>query len=204
MERTVIYCSRSLWSRWPGLARHWHRRYPRLFDADDLRLTESQPKNHFKEWLAAIHVFRRDGAYSLIEKYNVKRAHPRKRPIFERLVSARQRSVLDAICSHVQPPDLFVFRPGSTVFWFAEVKGEGEPTSDKQIASHRLIERRLGVPVELIEVRLGRRPLPNRRVKLAAGRLQGRIAVVRQHSSLEGLINGAPGRAGRRSLSAIR
>ncbi len=45
---------------------------------------------------------------------------------------------------------------------------------------------------------------PKKRVKLAARSLQGRIAVVRQHSSVWGLITWAPGWTGRRSLSAIR
>jgi hypothetical protein len=45
---------------------------------------------------------------------------------------------------------------------------------------------------------------PNKRVKLAARSLRGRTAVVRQCSSVERLITGAPGRAGRRSLRAGR
>jgi hypothetical protein len=39
---------------------------------------------------------------------------------------------------------------------------------------------------------------PNKRVKLAARLLRGTIPVVRQHSSVNNAIIGAPGRAGRR------
>ncbi len=45
---------------------------------------------------------------------------------------------------------------------------------------------------------------PNKRVKLAARCLGGRIAFVRQHSSVSSSIIGAPGWAGRRSLRASR
>jgi hypothetical protein len=46
--------------------------------------------------------------------------------------------------------------------------------------------------------------LPNKRVKLAARSSRGRIAFVRQYSSVSRSIIGAPGGAGRRSLRASR
>jgi hypothetical protein len=46
--------------------------------------------------------------------------------------------------------------------------------------------------------------MPNKRVKLPARPLRGRIAVVRPYSSVERLIVGAPGMLGRRSLRASR
>ncbi len=51
---------------------------------------------------------------------------------------------------------------------------------------------------------VARRPPSNKRVKLAARFIRGRIAVVRRHSSLRGLITEAPGTVGRRSLRAVR
>jgi len=64
--------------------------------------------------------------------------------------------VLDAIreAYAVQPPDLFVYVPQTSRYWFAEVKGPGDRLSGKQIRSHDAITRELGVPVEIIEVRL--------------------------------------------------
>jgi hypothetical protein len=47
-------------------------------------------------------------------------------------------------------------------------------------------------------------PPSNKRVKLAARSLRGRIAFVRPSSSVERLIFRAPGRVGRRSLGAVR
>src|SRR6266545_4409977 len=165
MARTVIYHSPSLRDRWPKLAKHWRRKYPQLFDVDDVRLTRTQPKNHFREWAAAIHVYRKHGACVLVEKYNARKSHPRKRALYESLLSPQQRDVLDRICMHVQPPDLLVYRPGSKRFWFVEVKGEREPISPKQVRSHRLIAQKLRVRVDLVEVRIGARSLPNMRLK---------------------------------------
>ena len=45
---------------------------------------------------------------------------------------------------------------------------------------------------------------PNKRVKLAARPVGGTIAVVRPYASVERLIIGSPGGAGRRSLRASR
>ncbi len=46
--------------------------------------------------------------------------------------------------------------------------------------------------------------MPNKRVKLTARSSGGRIAFVRPYTSVERLITGAPGGAGRRSLRASR
>jgi hypothetical protein len=54
----------------------------------------------------------------------------------------------------VQPPDLLVYMPKTSRYWFAEVKGPGDRLSTKQVRSHDAILRRLGVPVEIIEVRI--------------------------------------------------
>ena len=89
----IIYCTQELRDRWPvSLARLWRNDYPNLFDDDDVRLSRLQTRNHFNEWFAAIYVFHSRGLLSLIEKY--RRSHPRKKPIFERLLSFDQRQLL--------------------------------------------------------------------------------------------------------------
>lgn len=146
---------RRLWPR--PLASLWRRLYPQLFDADDLRLSSTQPRNHFNEWFAAIHLFHRDGAHSLVEKY-VHARHKKKVAQLPRIISKVKRVILDDIQAefHVQLPDLLVFVPGIARFWFAEAKGPGDRLSAKQIQSHRAIIRRVGVPVEIIEVKVKR------------------------------------------------
>ena len=156
MTRTTIHATKAIRDMWPNpLARQWLQQYPDLFDADDLRLTANQPKNHFCEWFAAIHLFHRERAHSLVEKY-VYQSHPSKVTRLATLLCDRERRILAAIratCG-VQPPDLLVYVPGTTRYWFAEVKGPGDRLSAKQMQSHDAIIEQLRVSVEIIEVRM--------------------------------------------------
>ena len=151
---TVIHCTQAIRDLWPDpLASQWLAQYPELFDEDDLRLAGTQPAYHFCEWFAAIHIFQRDGALSLVEKY-VYPAHARKVALLDERLGSDARAALDAICArlHVQPPDLFVYEPGSGRYWFAEVKGPGDRFSEQQRASHVAIADTMGVRVEVIRV----------------------------------------------------
>ena len=67
-----------------GLPREWNRKYPNIFDEDDLRLALSQPKNHFFEWLGAIVLYQRCGYLSLLEKYQFKN-HKHKQTVLAQL-----------------------------------------------------------------------------------------------------------------------
>jgi VRR-NUC domain len=145
-----IPCPRSLRAQWPNpLAGEWLASYPQLFDEDDYRCTRRQPEHHFWEWLAAIRILERDGAYSLVEKY-VYKNHPRKLACLTSILSAREQSALHEITRGVQPPDLFVYMPDKSRFWFAEVKGPSDRVRPRQAASHLAIERALRVPVEVL------------------------------------------------------
>lgn len=155
-EKTTIYFSRALRDRWPvPLAEEWRASYPGLFDDDDLRLVRKQPQNHFCEWLAAVFLSHRDGVYCLVEKYAYQN-HARKVKLLNELLSSQEREFLRTLVkmAGVQPPDLFLFRPDHSAYWFAEVKGPGDRLTDRQRASHQQITVRLGVPVELIVVEL--------------------------------------------------
>ena len=152
--RTSIHCAKSLRDSWPDpLADHWRVAYPQLFDDDDLRLTVTQGWTHFWEWFAAVHVYETTGAHSLVEKYGC-RTHPGKLEPYKLLLSEPERAILDAICgaNHVQSPDLLIYEPDMSRYWFAEVKGPGDRVTAKQRASHDAIERELGVQVEIIRV----------------------------------------------------
>jgi hypothetical protein len=71
-----------------------------------------------------IHLLHRDGAFSLVEKYAFAN-HPRKRAIMNQLLSESQRRALDGIKAefNIQLPDLLVYAPDGSRWWFAEVKG---------------------------------------------------------------------------------
>ena len=144
--------SKPLWALWPDpLAGEWMRRYPHLFDEDDFRCTRKQQHLHFWEWYAAIHIFEREGAYSLVEKYVYKK-HPVKAARLASVLTQNQIDTLNAICrrTHAEPPDLFVYLPGTHRFWFAEVKVPPDHVRPNQAANHEAIERELGVPVKIL------------------------------------------------------
>lgn len=75
--------------------------------------------------------------------------------------SARPSQVafLDEVVSihHVQPPDLFALRPDGT-FFFAEARGPTDRLSAKQKASHQLIEDTLKASVEILHIKIRKRP----------------------------------------------
>lgn len=139
-----------------GLAREWLEQYPQLFDEVDLGLTRTQPWLHFWEWYAAIHILERDGAYSLVEKYDCPKSHPAKAARLASIVSEGQLHFINTFLDRhgVQVPDLFIYMPGTHRFWFAEVKGPTDRVSAKQAASHEAIRRELGVPVEVLRFTL--------------------------------------------------
>jgi len=155
-NETIIHCPPALRAQWGyGLAQDWRRQYPDVFDADDLRLVKTQSNRHFPEWFAAIHLFHRDGVFSLVEKYGCAN-HLRKLAVWEALFSTTQRKTLDKICEdkNVQGPDLLAYAPDRSRRFFAEVKGPGDRLSSDQIATHRAIAKYSGIPVEIIHVRL--------------------------------------------------
>ena len=139
---------------WPRpLADQWLARYPQIFDADDLRQTIKQPRAHFGEWFAAVHLYETEGALSLVEKYCY-RNHRRKVQVLDSFLSAEDCTFLRNLrATHgVQPPDLFVYIPDTERFWFAEVKGT-DRLSALQRKSHTAIAQTLGVPVRMFYVR---------------------------------------------------
>ena len=156
-EKTTIHFSLKMRDRWPRpLAAEWQATHPDLFDADDLRLTHTQPEKHFYEWLAAIHLFHRDGALSLIEKYGYAN-HAHKVEQLDKILGTDGAAFVRSLRSrhNVQPPDLFVYVPGTSRLWFAEVKGPRDSVMPKQADSHSLLADHLGARVELISIREG-------------------------------------------------
>ena len=155
-QKTTIHCTRAIRALWPNpLAAQWIQQYPDIFDRDDLRLATSQPRYHFCEWFAAIYLFHRDGAHSLVEQY-VYQSHPAKVAQMAALIPEGARKMLDRIRKdcRVQLPDLLVSLPKTRDYWFAEVKDPRDRISEKQRKSHDAIGKELGVPVEIVEVKI--------------------------------------------------
>jgi len=155
LMQTIFY-SPQLRSLWPSeLPRRWRSVYPQVFDNDDLRQIAKQPEHHFFEWYLAVHLFQRYGVLSLVEKAQYIGSHPRKKLVVESLMPKATFDRLSNICGDcgVQWPDLLCYRPGRKGFFFAEAKGPSDKLSDKQIESHRRIQKFLKASVRVFALR---------------------------------------------------
>lgn len=135
------------------LWREWAGKYPDIFDKDDLRLAKSQASRgyHFYEWLAAILIYQASGHLSLVEKYGFSN-HRRKREILNILISP---SLMTKITykprSHqpkrVQNPDLLVYAPDLSDWYFCEVKGKNDRLRPEQEEYFTDLQSATGRPV---------------------------------------------------------
>lgn len=109
------------------LWRDWVEQYTNIFDKDDLRLATSQAHlgYHFFEWLAAILIYQETGFLSLVEKYGFAN-HNRKRVILRELVSPELFRLITNQSKGAQNPDLLVYSPDLSDWFFCEVKGPND------------------------------------------------------------------------------
>jgi hypothetical protein len=133
-----------------GLGLEWAKRFPDLFDEDDIRLIKSEAQHgyHYYEWRAAIHLREKLGYQSLVEKYQFAN-HERKQAVFNsnRFISEKILSKLRNIKGML--PDLFVYSENNGDWFFCEVKGPTDKISDAQANQHRQIKKITGKPVGL-------------------------------------------------------
>src|SRR3990170_4138957 len=132
------------------LAPHWANRYPELFDAADLGMAVSQPHYHFYEWLIAVTVLQEDGYLALVEKYQFKK-HARDHAIFKGMVPKELYHLVgeSRAFGSRQPPDLFVYRPDRSDWFFCEVKGPEDEISDAQEPYFAAIEGKSPSPIRI-------------------------------------------------------
>jgi hypothetical protein len=115
------------------LITEWAKKYPFLFDKDDIKLARSQaPKfhYHFYEWLGAVLLYEATGYYSLIagkDKFN--------------------RIMVDSAGT----PDLLVYSPDKKDWFFCEAKGPRDKLRPNQIAKFRELSKLTGKDVCLIK-----------------------------------------------------
>jgi len=125
----------------------WSQKYPQIFDKEDCGLYASQSEGgyHFHEWLAAILLYEATGYLSLIEKYGSKN-HARKMEIWNAVAPPEIRELPNE-CGW---PDLFVFSPDHSDWFFCETKGK-DHISPQQLECFREIHRTCGKKVYLIQ-----------------------------------------------------
>jgi hypothetical protein len=119
------------------LINHWGQRYPEIFDEQDIQITNNQPHYHFFEWLGAVLLYESLGYLSLIEKYETK-SHSRKFDIFTK--TAPQEVVEYVLENRSGVPDLFVYSPDRSDWFFCEVKGLADRLQQNQLDSIAKLE----------------------------------------------------------------
>ena len=107
----------------------WASRYPQLFDDRDVVIARTQNTFHFVEWLAAVLLYESTGYLSLVEKFETN-AHPRKDEIFKKAVPL---SAYNFVKNRKGTPDLFVYAPNFSDWFFCEIKGPGDELSLDQL-----------------------------------------------------------------------
>lgn len=135
------------------LSQDWYEKYPAIFDEDDLRLAKTQPRNHFYEWLAAILIYHSTGYYSLVEKYQfTKKRHKHKQEVIEKINSVTLNTALlhHGNYGFVQCPDLLVYAPDFSDWYFCEVKGGTDRLREKQELHFQELKELTGKPVQLV------------------------------------------------------
>ena len=142
------------------LLKEWYEQYPQIFDEDDFRISVKQPNRHFFEWLSAVLIFQSTGYLSLIEKYQFK-IQMRKYGILKDLAASGQISadVYDLIINrkqygfgNIQCPDLFVYLPDGSDWYFCEAKG-AEITTPSQMKYFEKLSKVSGKNIQLMKFR---------------------------------------------------
>ena len=134
-----------------ALRKEWFERYRELFDVDDFRRAKDRTRPYyFFEWLGAIVLYHSTGYYSLVTKYQT---DARKRAVLKKAVPT---SVLELLLNRgsewgkTQGPDLFVYAPDFSDWFFCEMKRVGEKSHGKQEAYFDRLESPSGKAIRVV------------------------------------------------------
>ena len=175
VEIGTIEIERAQKERWLSgrLAAEWKRRFPALFDEDDLRLAQG-PQGpmgyHFIEWLAAILLHHTTGYLSLVSKYEFSN-HPTKQQVVAQLLPPEVRVALRDRVEHgsAQPPDLLMYAPDLSDWFLCEVKGPGDARRPPQVQKFGALAKMTGRPVRLLRLKWAAAPRAERTGSVSEG-----------------------------------
>lgn len=133
----------SLWQSWAA-------QYPMLFDENDIENAAQHASRgyYFHEWLAAILVFHTTGFYSLVDHYQFA-PHARKNEIFKRLVGDDVAELARKTSTYC--PDLLVYSPDFSQWYFAEVKGPTDKLRENQVNFFNKLQNLTKKPIYTIQ-----------------------------------------------------
>jgi hypothetical protein len=159
VEIGTVEIERAQKERWLSgrLAPEWRRRFPELFDVDDLRLAQG-PQGpmgyHFVEWVAAIVLYHTTGYLSLVSKYEFGNHLAKQRVVAQLLPPALRVALRDRVQhGSAQPPDLLMYAPDLSDWFFCEVKGPGDALRPQQVQKFGALATMTGRPVRLLRLK---------------------------------------------------
>jgi hypothetical protein len=136
-------------------------RFPELFDEQDVVIAENQPDYHFWEWLAAIVLYHATG-------FELSSRNTRTRTILGSRRSSRSwyltmccgfsddvLRVLHDRSEHgsIQGPDLLMYAPDMSDWFFCEVKGPGDRLRAARMSKFEALATVSGKPVRLLHLK---------------------------------------------------
>lgn len=155
MQELRLTYPRNLFELWRSgeIAGSWHVEYPLLFKDSDWRTIRNQYAlgYHFGEWFSARH-FWNAGHRVLIEKYVFPGSHREDFAIAERLLGKEALLYLKGKARQCQPPDLLVYLPDFSSFFFAEIKLESDVLREEQRVYFDEVEKLCGCEVWIVKL----------------------------------------------------
>ncbi len=157
LELAPLVVKRSEYQRWrtDTVAEEWLQAHPSVFDQDDLRLAvvRRAQGRHYFEWAAARHLHQVTGFNALVCKYEFA-VHRDKRAIVKRPLPPTVDRILRDRKQYgrAQAPDLLMYAPDFTAFFFCEVKGPTDRMRPEQLRKFGAIAQATRQPVHLIRV----------------------------------------------------
>jgi len=125
----------------------WAKKYPQIFDEQEVQIAANQPEGHFFEWFAAVHLYETTGWLSLVESYQFK-VQKWKRNVLQQLGAFELLEFFDnkirAGFGRRQAPELLVYAQDFSDFYFCEVKGPTDHLHPKQIEYFNAMSKAAG------------------------------------------------------------
>jgi hypothetical protein len=152
------------------LRRQWLDQFPQLFDHDDFTRASNRTRPYFfYEWLAAIVLHQSTGFFALVTRYQT---DARKRALLPDILPPAVLAVLAdrTRWGKTQGPDLLMYAPDYSDWFFCECKGPGDTISDRQHGRFDDLVAAAKKPIRMLEFQVYRPPSPNQAMQRTAGR----------------------------------
>jgi hypothetical protein len=139
-------------------------------DHDDFTRASNRTRSYFFfEWLAAIVLHQSTGFFALVTRYQT---DARKRPLLPDILPPDVLAVLAdrTRWGKTQGPDLLMYAPDYSDWFFWECKGSRDTVSDRQHGRFDDLVAAAKKPIRMLEFQVYRPPSPNQAMHRTAGR----------------------------------